>query len=57
MANTHTIQTRTSPFGYYATCADCGAITSEYYPTAEAAWRALRDSIRAFARGPVEFKS
>jgi hypothetical protein len=51
----HRITTHSAPFGYYARCADCGAITAEYHETAESAYYALCASIRAFAYGPVQF--
>lgn len=57
MANVHHVETRPSPFGYYATCTDCSAITERYYPTAREAYYALCDSIRAFSYGPVTFKN
>ena len=55
MTERHRIRTHSSPFGYYARCSDCDAITDQYYHSAEAAYWALCDSLRAFSYGPVRF--
>lgn len=47
--------TRTSPFGYYVTCA-CGWISEQYRPTAKDAWNDHVDHARqqAAAVEPLE---
>lgn len=40
--------TRTSPFGYYVTCA-CGWISGQYRPTAKDAWMDWQDHAREAA--------